>query len=86
MNIILYYKEKDDNKKEYKNFDRLRFYDVINNKYLKDIKEIKNIDNLWVDYSSFYNNNIKSLINWILKRKYSITCQIRDIRDIREYT
>ena len=80
--IILYYSDNS----EYKNFDRFRFYDLINNQDIKDIKDIK-IDNLWVDYSSFDmnddTNDIKILIKWILYRKYSITCPMRDITDIK---
>jgi hypothetical protein len=77
--IILFYSDNS----EYKNFDRFRFYDLINNQDIKDIKDTK-IDNVWVDYSSFdMNDDMKILIKWILYRKYSITCPMRDITDIK---
>ena len=56
--------------------------EIINNEDLKDI----NIRNIWVDYSSYYTNDLKHLIEWILKRKYLITCPIQNIDECnKEY-
>ena len=89
--IILYYNS------NYRGYNTFRFYDVTSNNIVNvDDKDInKDINNLWIDYSSFHeddkfinpyntNNDITTLINWILKRKYSIICPFRDVSDIRD--
>lgn len=81
--IILYYDPK----------HKFRFYDTIRNNIINidDIKTtINNVNNLWIDYSSFNINNeynIKTLIFWILKRKYGFVCPFRDLQEIenKEY-
>lgn len=74
--IILYYYDR-----------KFIFYDIMNNDntYIICDKDIQDINNVWVDYDSFNNDdNIKTLVNWIIRRKYDITCPIRDVKDIRE--
>jgi len=96
--IILYYKERN-SEKEYKNFDRFRFYDIKNKRELnnEDLKDLKDIDNIWVDYSTFTNpyndsndandsnDSNDNLVKWLLKRKYLVKCTIKDIGNYKDF-
>jgi hypothetical protein len=89
--IILYCEER-----EKETFKKFKFYDndindIIKNSNMSNMSNMSNISNIWIDYSSFCDNNSnkdtdlnKTLIRWILKKKYLITCLIRDIEEIEQ--
>lgn len=90
--VVLYYDSK------FTGYNRYQFYDITNHHMIDvDNSDINiTINNLWVDYSSFHlddefvnpygnkENNIYTLILWILKRKYFFICPIRDIKEDNE--